>query len=57
MLLDFGRHLVGRLTLRLDAAGSHQDAPAFIRLDFAEMPGELTEKDLCKLLCELDMGN
>ena len=44
VLLDFGRHLVGRLTLRLDAAGSHQDAPAFIRLDFAEMPGELTEK-------------
>ena len=43
VLLDFGRHLVGRLTLNLSTAGSHQDAPAFIQLDFAEMAGELTE--------------
>ena len=43
-LLDFGRHMVGRLTLRLDAAGSHQDAPAFFRVDLAEVPGELEEK-------------
>ncbi len=44
VLLDFGRHLVGRLTLALSTLGSHQDAPAFIQLDLAEAPGELTEK-------------
>lgn len=43
VLLDYGRHLVGRLTLNLATAGSHMDAPAFIQLDFAEMAGELTE--------------
>lgn len=42
-ILDFGRHLVGHVTLHLGTAGSHQDAPAFIQLDFAEMPGELDE--------------
>ena len=42
-VLDFGRHLVGHVTLHLGTAGSHQDAPAFIQLDFAEMPGELDE--------------
>ena len=42
-VLDFGRHIVGRLTLSLDQTGSFQDAPAFIRLDFAEIPGELAE--------------
>ena len=42
-ILDFGRHLVGHVTLNLATAGSHQDAPAFIQLDFAEMPGELDE--------------
>ena len=42
-VLDFGRHLVGHVTLNLATAGSHQDAPAFIQLDFAEMPGELNE--------------
>ncbi len=38
-VLDFGRHLVGRLTLRLSSSGSHQDAPADFRLDLAERPG------------------
>ncbi len=43
LLLDYGRHLVGRLTLTLDCAGSHQDAPAFLQLDLAEVTGELEE--------------
>ena len=43
VLLDFGRHLVGHVSLNLATAGSHQDAPAFLQLDFAEMPGELNE--------------
>lgn len=43
VLLDFGRHLTGRLTLSFLTAGSHMDAPAFIQLDFAETAGELTE--------------
>ena len=43
LLADFGRHLVGRVSLQLAAAGSHQDAPAFLQLDLAEIPGELAE--------------
>ena len=43
LLLDFGRHLVGRLTLELEQKGSYQDAPAFIQLDFAEIFSELEE--------------
>ena len=43
-VLDFGRHLVGRLTLSLDAAGSHQDAPAYIRVEMMETRGEMEEK-------------
>ena len=43
VILDFGRHLVGRLSLSLDQAGSHQDAPAYIRLDLAESLHELGE--------------
>ena len=42
-VLDFGHHLVGRVALGLDCAGSHQDAPAFFRLDMAEIAGELDE--------------
>ena len=43
LVFDFGRHLVGRVTLSLSHAGSHPDAPAFIKLKFAETPGELWE--------------
>ncbi len=43
VLLDFGRHIVGRVSLSLDQSGSAQDAPAYIRLDFAEIPGEFSE--------------
>ena len=43
-VLDFGEHLVGRLTLDLDAAGSHQDAPAYLQIDLAEIKDELNEQ-------------
>ena len=43
VLMDFGRHIVGRFSLSLDQAGSAQDAPAYIRLNFAEIPEELGE--------------
>ena len=41
--LDFGTHLVGRITLDLDSEGSHPDAPAWFSLTFAETLGELRE--------------
>ncbi len=44
VVMDFGRHLVGHLTLRLSCAGSHQDAPAYLLVDLAETAGELEEK-------------
>ena len=42
-VLDFGNHMVGRLTLLLDATGSHQDAPAHLQIDLAEIRAELEE--------------
>lgn len=41
LILDFGNHYAGRLSLGIDARGSPMDAPLFIRLRFAEMPAEL----------------
>ena len=41
LCLDFGDHQVGYLTLRLGTEGSHPDAPAWIRLQFAEQAAEL----------------
>ena len=41
--LDFGNHHVGRLFLELAGKGSHPDAPAFIKLKFAETLAELSE--------------
>ena len=41
--LDFGDHHVGYVTLRLSAAGSPQDAPAFFRLKFGEIAKEMAE--------------
>ena len=43
LCLDFGRHLVGYLTLSLSYTGSHPDAPAFLKLKFAETLSELSE--------------
>ena len=40
-LFDLGNHHVGYLTLRLGFAGSHPDAPAWLRIRFAEHPREL----------------
>ena len=41
LCLDFGAHYVGRIMLDLSHAGSHQDAPAFLKLTFAETRAEL----------------
>lgn len=41
--LDFGDHFVGHLTLRLGFEGSHPDAPAWLRIQFAERGQELFE--------------
>lgn len=43
LCLDFGTHRVGYLTLDLSYTGSHPDAPAFLKLKFAETLGELSE--------------
>ncbi len=42
VILDFGNHYVGYVTLELASVGSHQDAPAYIYLKFAERLDELT---------------
>jgi len=41
--LDFGTHLVGHITLKFGFKGSHPDAPAWLRLKFAERECELSE--------------
>ena len=41
--LDFGTHLVGHITLKFGFCGSHPDAPAWLRLKFAERECELSE--------------
>ena len=43
LCLDFGEHRVGSVTLELDCTGSHQDAPVFLCLRFAETLPELEE--------------
>lgn len=43
LCLDFGDHRVGYLSLELAFEGSHPDAPAFVKLKFAETPEELSE--------------
>ena len=44
--LDFGEHQVGYVTLDLTYSGSHPDAPAFLKLKFAENFRELSENSL-----------
>ena len=41
--LDFGTHLVGKVTLKFGYTGSHPDAPAWLKLKFAERECELLE--------------
>lgn len=43
LCLDFGTHVVGYLTLELSYTGSHPDAPAYLKLKFAENMAELSE--------------
>lgn len=43
VILDFGEHLVGYVSFEAVPVGSHFDAPAYIRMKFAEMPIELLE--------------
>lgn len=44
LCFDFGRHLVGYVTLDLSYTGSHPDAPALLKLNFAETLKELGMK-------------
>lgn len=43
LCVDFGDHQVGTVRFSLKSVGSHFDAPAWIRLKFAERPCELFE--------------
>lgn len=43
VVLDFGNHFVGRLSLKLGYLGSHPDAPAWLRFKFCENARELDE--------------
>lgn len=43
IVLDFGDHQVGYLSFSIDSVGSPADAPAKLRLRFAELPFELEE--------------
>lgn len=40
---DFGNHYVGYVTLYLSQSGSHQDAPALIKVRFGETPRDIEE--------------
>lgn len=42
VVLDFGRHYVGKFKLNIRHVGSPQDAPLALRIKFAEVPAELT---------------
>ena len=43
LCLDFGNHMVGYLTLDFSYTGSHPDAPAYLKLKFAETYEEVCE--------------
>ncbi len=43
VVADFGEHLVGRVTLSLASCDAHPDAPAWLRVSFAERPCEFEE--------------
>ena len=43
IIIDFGDHQVGRLAFDLKSVGSHADAPAFLKIHFAEREIELYE--------------
>ena len=41
IVIDFGRHIVGKFSVDIAKTGSPQDAPLYMRIKFAEMPAEL----------------
>ncbi|MCD8119595.1 MAG: sugar hydrolase [Lachnospiraceae bacterium] len=43
LLIDFGNHYVGYVTLDLGFTGSHPDAPVWLKIQFAEHADELKE--------------
>jgi len=43
IVLDFGDHHVGYVSLKLKSVGSPQDAPAYLRLKFGEVSKEIME--------------
>lgn len=44
-ILDFGKHIVGRFTIKARPSGHQQDSPLRLKLTFAEMPCELIDKE------------
>lgn len=46
VILDFGNHCVGHLTLVLNERGGPADAPAFLKLKMCEYAGELDENSV-----------
>ncbi len=44
VVADFGEHLVGRVSLCFGSVGAHPDAPAWLRVSFAERLEEFDEK-------------
>jgi len=45
--IDFGKHLVGHLQVKMGYVNSHPDAPVWIRFSFAENLKEFEEKKPC----------
>ena len=43
LIIDFGDHYVGYLTLNLESRGAHADAPVLLRIRFAERTVEFSE--------------
>lgn len=43
IILDFGKHLVGYISLNINPVGSPPDAPLHLKLTFGEMPVEMAE--------------
>lgn len=43
IVLDFGNHFVGRFFFRMHGEGSHQDAPALLKVKFCEVKKEIEE--------------
>lgn len=43
LVIDFGQHCVGYISFQIAPVGCHYDAPAYLRLRFAEAPWELLD--------------